>query len=153
MKPDALFPVRRAGIDDIDTVTRLFDAYRVFYGRPTDPDTARAFVRDRLQRADSVIFLAGRPSMPAVGFTQLYPIFSSLSASRAFILNDLFVMPEARRQGAASHLIAAAAAHARADGATQMTLSTAIDNMAAQRLYESLGWIREDAFYTYNLTL
>lgn len=153
MKPDALFPVRRAGIDDIDTVTRLFDAYRVFYGRPTDPDTARAFVHDRLQRADSVIFLADRPDMPAVGFTQLYPIFSSLSTSRAFILNDLFVMPEARRQGVANHLLAAAAAHARADGATQMTLSTAIDNMAAQRLYESRGWIREDAFYTYNLTL
>ena len=92
--------VRRATVADLDRIAPLFDAYRQFYGQAHDLDLAREFLRGRLEQDQSVIFLALRPDGSAVGFTQLYPSFSSASAKRIFILNDLFVDPTARRSGA-----------------------------------------------------
>lgn len=153
MNSGSSFRIQRAGLDELEPVASLFDAYRVFYGQPGNPVLARAFVRERMRCGESVIFLACRSDAAAIGFTQLYPSFSSISASRAFILNDLFVVPEARRGGVAKALLAAATAHARTRGATQMSLSTAATNTAAQRLYAAAGWTRDDAFHTYHLAL
>lgn len=89
----------------------------------------------------------------AVGFTQLYPSFSSLSLARAFVLNDLFVAEAARRQGIASQLLAAATTLARSFDAVALTLSTALDHHHAQALYEASGWRRDTDFFTYNLRL
>jgi ribosomal protein S18 acetylase RimI-like enzyme len=89
----------------------------------------------------------------AVGFTQLYPVFSSVSCTRKYLLNDLFVVPAARRSGAGRALLVAAADFARAQGAASLSLSTGVDNATAQRLYESLGWTRDESYYEYNLTL
>src|SRR5699024_1959233 len=93
MNSGSSFRIQRAGLDELEPVASLFDAYRVFYGQPGNPVLARAFVRERMRCGESVIFLACRPDAAAIGFTQLYPSFSSISASRAFILNDLFVVP------------------------------------------------------------
>ncbi len=73
--------IGRATLDDLDTVAPLFDLYRVFYGKPSDPALARAFIQPRLVRDDSVILVASLAG-DAVGFTQLYPCFSSVSATR-----------------------------------------------------------------------
>jgi ribosomal protein S18 acetylase RimI-like enzyme len=89
----------------------------------------------------------------AVGFTQLYPIFSSVSMRSAWLLNDLFVDSTARGQGVGEALLEAAAAHGRASGAAWLMLQTAHDNTPAQRLYARAGWQQDQQFHTYNLDL
>jgi ribosomal protein S18 acetylase RimI-like enzyme len=144
--------IRHATVHDLDVIVPLFDAYRGFYGRPSDVERARAFLAERFQHHESIVLLALDPS-GAVGFSQLYPLFSSVSCTRKYLLNDLFVVPSARRGGAARALLLAAADFARAQGAASLSLSTGVDNSAAQRLYESLGWTRDESFYEYNLVL
>jgi len=94
--------VRQATTADLDALVPLFDAYRVFYRKTSDPELARTFLSERLSRNQSVVFLAMREDGAAVGFTQLYPSFSSAAAAPVFILNDLFVAPDARRNGRGS---------------------------------------------------
>ena len=145
--------IRQATLDDLDTVAPLFDGYRQFYGRSADLPLARSFLFERLVHRQSVIFLAFATQQRAVGFTQLFPSFSSVSAARVFILNDLFVCQDARRCGVASALLRAAADFGRAAGAVRLQLSTATTNESAQALYESEGWQRDQAFYVFSLPL
>jgi ribosomal protein S18 acetylase RimI-like enzyme len=146
--------VRRAGPGDADGLAPLFDAYRQFYDQASDLELARRFVADRLERDDSVIFLAERDGR-AVGFVQLYPAFSSTAPRprRLWLLNDLYVAPEARHGGIARALMAAARRMAEETGACGLELVTARTNVIAQRLYESLGWHRDDAFLRFELGL
>ncbi|HZQ51564.1 MAG TPA: GNAT family N-acetyltransferase [Bryobacteraceae bacterium] len=144
--------VRRATIEDLDTLVPLFDAYRQFYRQPSAPTEARRFLRDRLEQNESIVFLA-LVEAAAVGFTQLYPSFSSAAMARIFILNDLFVAPEARRRGGGAALLQAATEHGRRAGAARLALSTELNNKAAQSLYEKAGWRRDTVFCTYQLTL
>ena len=145
--------VRRASLADVELVAPLFDAYRQFYGQTPELVLAREFLRQRLQREQSVIFLALRSDGAAAGFTQLYPSFSSASAQRIFILNDLFIDPSARRRGVGQRLLDAAAEFGRSEGAIRLTLSTAHTNTAAQALYEAHGWRRDEIFRSYHLAL
>ena len=147
------FQTRQASVADIEALVVLFDAYRVFYGRPSDPALARGFLLERFQHNQSVIFLALQRDGSAVGFTQLYPSFSSVSATRTFILNDLFVAPAARRTGVAAQLLGAAADYGRAVGAIRLSLSTAVSNESAQALYVSEGWVLDADFHAYSLSL
>lgn len=144
--------IRQATVADLDRLVPLFDAYRVFYGQPSDPELARSFLRDRFEHLQSIVFLALDRDWP-LGFTQLYPSFSSARARRIFILNDLFVVAEARGRGVGRALLAAAAEHGKAVGAARLTLSTGVDNRTAQALYEAAGWTRDTAFVSYNLPL
>src|SRR5580704_7039488 len=117
MPEQPLVAVRQATILDLDLLVPLFDAYRQFYRKPSDPDLARQFLLERLQQNQSIIFLASRQDGSAIGFAQLYPSFSSASAAPILILNDLYVKPEARRIGVGSLLLSAAANFGRAAGA------------------------------------
>lgn len=144
--------IERAGAGELDALAPLFDAYRQFYRQPADPAGARAFLAERIGREESVVFLAGDATC-ALGFTQLYPSFTSAGMARIFILNDLFVAPEARGKGVGGALLRHAAEFARSEGAVRLVLSTAVDNFTAQRVYEHEGWERDDAFLTYRLAL
>jgi len=145
--------VRQATIFDLDLLVPLFDEYRQFYRKPSDPALARRFLRERFEHNQSIIFLALLPDGSAAGFTQLYPSFSSASAARIFILNDLYVRPEARRQKVGTLLLDTAARYAREAGAVRLTLSTEVTNETAQALYRSGNWVTQDDFYVYNLVL
>jgi len=153
MDADSQLLVRQAGFDDLDSVVPLFDAYRQFYKQASDPVLARSFLQDRFRNNESIVFLAFKPNGSALGFTQLYPSFSSGLARRIFILNDLFVVPEARRHGVGGALLQAAAEFGVKSGAVRLALSTALDNAAAQALYERSGWRRDTVFCTYTLPL
>jgi [ribosomal protein S5]-alanine N-acetyltransferase len=145
--------VRRANLGDIERVAPLFDAYRQFYGLEPSLALARQFMESRLLRAESVVLLAEAPDGGVLGFVQMYPSYSSLRAARICVLYDLFVVPGARRLGVGRSLMHAAAAEARRMGAVAMVLSTAKTNLGAQRLYESLGWQRDEHFDEYGLSL
>ena len=145
--------VRRATLADLELIAPLFDAYRQFYEQAQDLALARKFLGERLERDQSVVFLALCPDGTAVGFTQLFPSFSSASAQRIFILNDLFVDPGARRNGVGQLLLGAAAEFGRSEGAAKLTLSTAHTNTTAQSLYEAQGWRHDDIFRSYYLPL
>ena len=141
----------RAALGDLDDLVPLFDAYRGFYEASSDRAAARAFLTDRIERDESVIFLAyAAPHLP-VGFTQLYPSFSSVSLKRLWILNDLFVRSDVRRGGVGRALLERARQHAVETGAKGLILSTGVMNTPAQTLYESCGWLRDDEFFQYHL--
>ncbi|MDC8447351.1 MAG: GNAT family N-acetyltransferase [Nitrospira sp.] len=144
--------VRRASIQDLDRLVPLFDAYRQFYGQHSDLMVARQFLNDRLTRDESVVLVAENPGGAVIGFVQLYPTFSSILAEPMYVLSDLFVIPEARRRGVGTRLLTSAVETARAVGAVRVELATAIANVSAQRLYESLRW-RRDEFYLYGVVL
>lgn len=145
--------IRQAVPADAPLVAPLFDAYRQFYGKPAEPEVALRFVSERLANADSTIFLALGDAGEPLGFTQLYPSFSSVSAARIYILNDLFVAPGARGAGIGRALLDAAAAFGRQEGALRLSLSTARTNGTAQALYEAHGWVRDESFHEYSLKL
>jgi len=136
----------------VEAVASLFDAYRQFYEQREDLEGARQFLSERLARNESVIFLAFERDRP-VGFVQLYPSFSSLSMRRIWILNDLFVSPSARGYGVAAALLQECNRLATETGVKEMVLETMKINVTAQRLYESRGWKRDEAFYRYSLAV
>ncbi|MGC4232482.1 MAG: GNAT family N-acetyltransferase [Niabella sp.] len=134
----------------------LFDKYRIFYKQPSDIEIARDFIQTRLDSNESVIFTALTNDGIPVGFTQLYPKYSSMRVSKNWILNDLYVEKVYRQQGIGGQLIKAAMDFARQNGATFVELSTAIDNYTAQNLYEQIGFARqpqETDFFTYRISI
>lgn len=139
--------IEQAGINELDQLAKLFDAYRVFYGQASDLQLAREFLRQRMENQESVILMESQGR----GFTQLYPAFSSVNVQRTWILNDLFVDQDARQQGIARALMQAAKAFAKSTGARGISLSTGVENTQAQALYESEGYRRVDDFYSYVL--
>jgi len=143
--------IERAELRHVKEIAPLFDAYRRFYDRLDDP-RARSFLEERIARHESVIFVARLHGL-AIGFTQLYSCFASVSLERMFVLYDLFVAPQARRCGAAAALLRAAVDYAAGQGAGQLMLQTGIANLAAQRLYEREGWVRDNEFYVYEYQL
>ncbi|HEY8095536.1 MAG TPA: GNAT family N-acetyltransferase [Methylobacter sp.] len=144
--------VRQAVISDLEVLAPLFDGYRQFYGRAGDLPAATEFLSARFNRNESVLFIAHEGNK-AIGFTQLYPSFSSVSLARILVLNDLFVDEHARRKGAASKLMSAAVEYAGSGGAVRISLSTATTNEAAQRLYQSAGWQRDEQFFVYHFAV
>lgn len=145
--------IKQAQYKDLNSMVDLFDQYRVFYRQESNKPLARDFISERLKKSDSIIFLAEDDQGRALGFTQLYPSFSSVSAKRLWILNDLFVKKEARQQGVAKMLMRTAKEHALNTQAKGLSLMTEVNNSNAQMLYESIGFKKNEDFYQYFLTV
>ena len=143
----------RATIDHLDQLAGLYDQYRRFYEQKPDLEACRNFLFERIRNNESVIFVAQQGHGEAVGFTQLYSSYCSVEMEKLIYLYDLFVAPQARRQGVARALMDAARQYAVSCGAGRLQLETAVTNHPGRKLYESLGWERDDEFYTYHLAL
>jgi GNAT superfamily N-acetyltransferase len=141
--------VRQAVLADLTELATLFDQYRQFQGQASDVAAARSFLRERFDHGESVLFIC-HEGATALGFAQLYPSFSSVSLSRVFVLNDLFVHESGRRKGLASKLLSAIESHAWSLGSARATLNVARGNTSAQKLYEQRGWKQDDQFYMYH---
>jgi GNAT superfamily N-acetyltransferase len=141
--------IRRAGVEDVAVLVPLFDGYRQFYGQPPAPERAREFLEARLQRSESMVFIAEDTRGVAGGFAQLFPLFSSVSLAQSFVLNDLFVAASFRRRGVARALLGGAVDFCRASGAVRVSLSTAVANGPAQSLYQACGWTRQSDYDVY----
>lgn len=142
--------VRRATRNDLGRVAELFDEYRQFYDQPANPDLASQFISERLDNNQSVLFVASTGSKDISAFCQLYPTFCSVQAARILTLYDLYTSPDSRGRGIGRSLLLAAEHYARSEGFVRLDLATARTNTAAQRLYESLGWKRDEVFFAYN---
>jgi len=138
--------IRRAKKKDIDDLSVLFDKYRIFYKQRSDVDNARSFLKKRMKRKESVIFVAEERD-ELIGFTQLFPIFSSVSMRRTWLLNDLYVNERSRGIGAAAKLLDAAKEFGVETNSKWLLLQTAADNFTAQKVYEKNGWIQETDFF------
>ncbi|MFC3286152.1 GNAT family N-acetyltransferase [Litchfieldella rifensis] len=145
--------VRHAKLSDIEALGELLDGYRVFYGQPSDPAGARHFLARRLGLGDSHLLVYEDEGSDLLGFVQLYPLFSTVRLAPLWLLNDLFVASHARQRGIGRALMTAARDLALDNGVRQLKLATQIENHAAQRLYESLGWRRDTVFHHYALTV
>lgn len=145
----------QATLDHLDMLTPLFVKYREFYGMLPYPESSRKFLEKRLSRKESVIYLA----LPddgddrILGFCQLYPSFSSLSLKRVWILNDIYVSEDARRQLVADHLLQHARQMARDTNAVRMRVSTSNNNEVAKKVYESIGFREDTEFKNYILPI
>jgi len=134
--------VHRIAADEADLVFGLFNQYRIFYKQASDIHLAESFIKARLDNNESVIFAAFDGKLP-VGFTQLYPAYSSVRAVKSWILNDLYVEQSHRKHGIGNLLIKAAINFGRENGARFIQLETATDNFTAQSLYESIGFVKQ----------
>jgi ribosomal protein S18 acetylase RimI-like enzyme len=140
-------------------VVDLFNKYRVYYDQPDDIVLADNYIGERLKKGESVIFVAleninGKDA--PLGFTQLYPTYSSVRAVKNWILNDLFVEQDHRSKGIGSKLIHTAMQFAKEHNAKFVQLETGIDNYGAQKLYESIGFVKQapDAdYFVYRVAL
>lgn len=146
------FEMLRATPADVGALAPVFDAYRQFYKKASSEEAARRFLFARLSKGESVLFYA-QNGEAVLGFVHLYPVFSSLSLERQWILSDLFVVPEARRHGVGHALMERARQFAESTRADGLMLETATTNFNAQRLYERLGWKRDEEFYRYFLAV
>ena len=147
-----MISIRLAGIDDLAALEELFSGYLAFYGRKYEVAAIRQFLGERISRKQSIVFIAWSGDT-ALGFTQLYPAFASLSLKPSWILNDLFVVPDARGHGIAGSLMAAARQLATETDACEIFLQTARSNLKAQALYEKLHYQRDDEFLVYTLAI
>lgn len=147
-----MISIHEASLNDINTLETLFSGYLEFYGRQHSAAAIRDFLGERITNRQSIIFIA-TSNTEAVGFTQLYPAFASLSLKPSWILNDLFVIPGARGMGVANALMAAARQLAAETNACEIFLQTARSNHKAQALYEKLHYERDDEFLVYTLNI
>ena len=145
--------IKMATVEDIKVAAVLFNEYRIFYNQTNDMDGAINFLQERITKNESTIFIAFLDDEP-VGFTQLYPIFSSVSLKKAWLLNDIYVAETARQQGVVNALLEKAKEFGTEDNAGSLLLETAFDNYKAQSVYEKNRWIKQtDLFYQFTLSV
>lgn len=147
----------RINEEQANLVFTLFDQYRVFYQQASDIAAAEKYIRQRLEKKESVIFVAlDEATRQPVGFTQLYPLYSSVRMQQNWLLNDLYVDQSHRKKGIGEGLISAAMDFARGHHASYVELETAVNNFVAQSLYEQIGFTKlapETDFITYRIAL
>lgn len=145
--------VTRAQLSEVSQAAPLFAAYREFYGEPYDLEAASSFLASRLARDESIVLLAQDDDGRSVGFTQIYPAFSSTRLAPIWILNDLFVAEDARGSGAVDVLLDTAATLAVEAGAIAIELSTAHTNLRAQAVYDRHGYEVDTKYKSYEKSL
>jgi len=144
--------IKKAAIEDLETAAKLFDLYRQFYKQPSDIVSAKKFLSERIGKNESVIFIATEEvENTGMGFVQLYPSFSSVSMERILILNDLFVHEDHRKQGIAEALINESKKYSLKTNSKGIILETHSTNMNAQRLYDKIGFKKDDEHFRYYL--
>jgi ribosomal protein S18 acetylase RimI-like enzyme len=147
--------IRKATIQDLDQLTKLFDQYVVFYKKPTNLEKHYSYLKERIENDEATIFIASDEANPdiIVGFALIYVTFSSLALNKILILNDLFVDSSVRKNGIGEKLILKTVELAKELGSHIIRLRTAKNNTVAQGLYHKMGFVREDYLFSYDLTV
>jgi GNAT superfamily N-acetyltransferase len=139
-----MIKIERANIHQLEPLSILFDQYRVFYKKSSDVAAAKKFLRERMEKNESIIFASFDDKNVMTGFTQLYPLFSSTRMKRLWLLNDLFVDSNYRGQGFSVALIERAKELCKETGACGLMLETAKTNDIGNNLYPKTGFSLDD---------
>ena len=147
--------IRKATIQDLDQLTNLFDQYLVFYKKPSNVEKHKSFLKERMENNEAIIFMAFDETIKekAIGFTLIYPTFSSILLSKILILNDLYVDSTIRNNGTGEKLILKTVELAKELDVKLVRLRTAKNNIIAQGLYHKMGFVRDDLVFTYDLAV
>ncbi len=147
--------IRKATLNDLDQLTTLFDQYVVFYKKPSNYEKHKAYLKERIENNEAVIFMAFDETKPekAIGFVLNYITFSSLALNKILILNDLFVDSKIRKKGTGEKLILQTVTLAKELGSNLIRLRTAKNNIIAQGLYHKMGFVRDEYLYSYDLVV
>ena len=135
----------RASENHLDELARLFNLYRIFYGEKSNYQKAYDFICARMEKEESVIYVASNENDQLSGFVQLYPSFCSVELIQIMILYDLYVDENHRGKGIGRALMNQASKHAKDNDFKRLELSTAKDNFIGQSLYESCLLYTSDA--------
>ena len=138
---------------NIKEVGILFDLYRQFYKYESNLIESTNYIKERINNNESTIFIAISDADEAIGFVQLYETFGSLDLGKIIILYDLYVKEDHRKNNIGRQLMIKSHEYAKNINAKRIQLSTAIDNYIGQSLYESLGYVKDDDFYTYDFEI
>jgi len=141
---------RYASIDDAPQIAGLLDKYRVFYGQEPAPTESLEFVKERFYLGESVVIVASEDDQ-IIGFTQLFPSFSSVTLQRLWILNDLYVEESKRHLGVGKLLLEAAKGLAKQTNAKELFIEGADNNPRARKIYTSFGFIENKDYHYYHL--
>ena len=147
------FKIIEAESIHIEQVGKLFDLYRQFYKYDSNLITSTNYIKDRINNKESKIFIAINNNNEAIGFVQLYETFGSLDLGKIIILYDLYVEKGHRRNQVGKQLMLRSHEYAKKINAKRIQLSTATDNFIGQSLYESLGYVKDIDFYTYDFEI
>ena len=137
----------------IEQVGKLFDLYRQFYKYDSNLIASTNYIKDRINNKESKIFIAINNDNKTIGFVQLYETFGSLDLGKIIILYDLYVEKVHRRNKVGRQLMLRSHEYAKKINAKRIQLSTATDNLIGQSLYESLGYVKDTDFYTYDFEI
>jgi ribosomal protein S18 acetylase RimI-like enzyme len=144
--------VRRAQVEDLQQLSVLFDEYRQFYGASSNQELSYHFLKQRFEDQQTVIFINTKDDI-FTGFILLYLRFSSVACSKFYVLDDVYITPLYRRHGAARQLIDTAILFVRHENALRISLDTQKNNHQSHKLYESMGFMRDDEFVTFHCFL
>ena len=147
------FNIIEAKSKHIEQVGELFDLYRQFYKYESNLIESTNYIKDRIKNNESIIFIAINDANKAIGFVQLYETFGSLDLGKIIILYDLYVKKNHRKNNIGKQLMIKSHEYAKKIKAKRIQLSTAIDNFIGQSLYESLGYVKDIDFYTYDFEI
>ena len=147
------FNIIEAKSKHIEQVGELFDLYRQFYKYESNLIESTNYIKDRIKNNESIIFIAINDTNEAIGFVQLYETFGSLDLGKIIILYDLYVKKNHRKNNIGKQLMIKSHEYAKKIKAKRIQLSTAIDNFIGQSLYESLGYVKDIDFYTYDFEI
>ena len=140
-------------IEQLNTITSLFNQYMIFYKKPSNENKYKAYLKERIENKEAVIYLAYSNDNIPLGFVLNYCSFSSVSLGKTITLNDLFIHPEYRKKGIAKKLIKKTFELAKQIEAVRVDLGTAKDNYTAQKLYEKIGFLKDEEFYVYSYNM
>ena len=136
--------IERADFADLDALAPLFDDYRAFFAGPNLEESKR-FLKARFERGDSVIFIA-RNGDAAIGFVQLYPLWSSWHCRRIWFLSDLYVSQSSRNAGVGKRLVERIVAHARETNASSIMVELPHREPHLKKFYARLGFHEDELF-------
>jgi ribosomal protein S18 acetylase RimI-like enzyme len=147
------FEIIKANVNHIKQVGELFDLYRQFYKYVSNINESTDYISERMKNNESIIFIATNKQKEAMGFVQLYETFGSLDLGKIIILYDLYVKKDHRKNKIGRQLMLKSHEYAKKINAKRIQLSTATDNFIGQSLYESLGYVKDADFYTYDFEI
>jgi ribosomal protein S18 acetylase RimI-like enzyme len=134
--------VRRAGPADAEAIARLLDDFNREYDDPTPGPRALAERVRMLMRTGDTLVVLGGDGPDGLALLRFRPAL--WSEGLECYLAELYVVPDRRGGGLGRALMDAAIAEARARGADTMDLGTSDGDVAARRLYESLGFTNRE---------